>query len=253
MAKRSAAAPPAAEARPLRTLFSIAHTVPGRLRLKLLPPHHPARLEEGRATLAAAAGVRDVRAHTAAWSLIVEYDPRRSSADTLLDMPLPVVGAASAAPSYPDEVEAATEIGAPLADVWHILTDPEHISLHAPGTVHVDGAIDADHWTAAVEVLGRTVKLQVDVVERQQEQRLVLQMNGSLRARLTATLEPAGEATRLHERLEFSLPGKFLGRLVSKVAAKPRLRYELAEHLGKIKKAVEAGDERRGMKDEAGA
>jgi uncharacterized protein YndB with AHSA1/START domain len=252
MAKRSAAATPAAEPRPLRTLFTIAHTVPGRLRLKLLPPHNQARLEEGRATLAAAGGVRDVRAHVAAWSLIVEYNPRQVSVDGLLDLPLPapIAGAtpatAPAAPAYPDEVEASTEIGAPIAVVWRILTDPEHISLHAPGTVHVDGAVDADHWLAEVEVLGRTVKLQVDVIERTQEQRLVLQMNGSLRAQLTATLEPAGAATRLHERLEFAVPGRFLGRFVSKVAARPRLRNELTEHVGKIKEAAESGYEGEG-------
>lgn len=220
----------------LSTQVSVAHTVPGRLRLKLNPPQSGHRLAAAGAALAGVPGVQGVRTSTSAWSLVVEYDPARVGSAALLAVPVPD-GAAPTA-SYPDQVEASAFVAAPPHAVWQTLADPQRMALHIPGTMRVTGTVNAEHWTAEIEVLGKVVTEQVHVAERQRERRLVLTLDGALRARMTVTLTPDSGGTRLHERLEYALPGRFLGRLVNAVAARPRLRAQLAQHLARIADAV---------------
>lgn len=236
-----ATAPSPDDAQTLGRAFSVAHTVPGRLRLKLTPPHQPARLEAGRAALAAAAGVQSVRARAGAWSLVVEYDPRRTTATALLALPLRRSESGTAeAPSLADAAEAETLIAASPARVWESLIRPDHHVGCFPGAVELVSAADEDHMTLAIEVLGKVLTQELTIVERVPEQRLVVALSGSLRAKSVMTLRPDGAGTRLHERVEYTLPGRLLGQLIGRLAARPRLTAEIADHLARVKAAAES-------------
>lgn len=226
----------------LGSAFTVAHTVPGRLRLKLPHPHPASLLDASHQALIELAGVRDVRVNAGARSLVVEYDARAVAQSTLLATLLEgaPVPAAQAKGAYHNAVEASTTIDAPPAAVWRVLGDPAFAALHAPGSIHIDGTANGG-WTATIEVLGQTLPARVELAERIPEERLVLRIDGRLRARLTTTLRPEGSGTRVHERLEYSLPGSFLSRAVSRVAARPRLQEELTEHLERIARATDDG------------
>ena len=225
----------------LGSAFTVAHTVPGRLRLKLPHPHPAALLDAARVALTPLAGVRDVRVNSGARSLVIEYDPRTVAQAALLGTGLEHGSAAPAdMGDYKDAVEASLVVDGSRAAVWRVLGDPVFAALHAPGTVQITGVADGG-WSARIEVLGKTIDARIAVAESVPEERLVLRIDGRLRARLTTTLSPAGTGTRLRERLEYSLPGSFIGTAVSRLAARPRLREELAEHLERIARAAGTG------------
>jgi copper chaperone CopZ len=70
----------------LPPILEVRHRLPGRLRLRLAPlrgdPEGAARLA---ASLAAAPGVHEVRAHPRTGSVLVQYDPARVDADELVE------------------------------------------------------------------------------------------------------------------------------------------------------------------------
>ena len=184
------AAPGASDLRPsFRLPFTIAHSLPGRLRLRLNPPGEESHLKGAATALEAVDGVKRVYIRVAGRSLIVEYERSWTDPEALLE------AAVSAVPEdYGFKtVEAEMSMPAPINRVWEVIVDPRYFSLHLPEAVHVTDIRDSSHWLVEFKALRRRFQLEVRMVERWPEQRVVLHAEGSFTAKITITLSESGD------------------------------------------------------------
>jgi carbon monoxide dehydrogenase subunit G len=209
-----------------RLPFSIAHSLPGRLRLRLDPPGEPSHLRGAAAALEANEGVKRVSVHVAGRSLIVEYERAETDAQALLR---------AAVSAVPEDygwrtVEASMNVPAAINRVWEVIVDPRYFSLHLPEAVRITDIRDSAHWLIEFTAFRRRFQMEVRVVERWPEQRVVLEAEGSFTARLTVTLTESGDETLVREKVEYQLPSGVVAALIGKISSR-RLRDGLFSHL----------------------
>ena len=209
-----------------RPPFSIAHSLPGRLRLRLSARGDESHLRGAAAVLETIQGVEQVHTHLAARSLIIEYDRDVTDPEVLLQAAL------SAVPKdYGFKVvQAQMTVAAPVSRVWEVIVDPRYFSLHLPEAVRVTEIRDPGHWLVEFSAFRKRFRLDVHVVERLPEERVVLRADGSFTAVVTITLAASGDATIVSERVEYELPDGLIAALVGRISSR-RLRDGLLAHL----------------------
>jgi carbon monoxide dehydrogenase subunit G len=212
-----------------RLPFTIAHSLPGRLRLRLNPPGEESHLKGAASALEAVDGVKRVYIRVAGRSLIVEYERAGTNPQALLE---------AAVSAVPDDygfktVEAEMSVPAPVNRVWEVIVDPRYFTLHLPEAVHVTDIRDSSHWLVEFKALRRRFQLEVRVVERWPEQRVVLHAEGSFTAKITITLTESGSSTLVRERVEYLLPPGMLAALIGRFSS-TRLRNGLLSHLATV-------------------
>lgn len=227
---------------PLSTQFAVVHAITGRLRLRLVRPRTLERLEAGRAALQALPGVQHVRSNRSTWSLIVEYDPDRTSLQALLKLPVRRPSRYRPGAWSHDVVEAQTVIAAPLARVWGIVSSMERLAALFPLPVQLSPGPDTDHWIADLQVQGQRVSALLTVIKRVPEERLIVASEGGgVSGWLSITLRPENDRTYLEERLHYdSGAGNLLGWIVGRVAARPSVQEQVQKHVAHIRAEAES-------------
>jgi hypothetical protein len=227
---------------PLSTQFAVVHAISGRLRLRLVRPRTLEGLEAGQAALQALPGVQHVRSNRSAWSVIVEYDTKQTSAQALLKVPVARRPSRHLSRAWShDVVEAQTVIAAPVAQVWEIVSSMERLAALFPLPLQLSPGADIDHWIADLQAQGQRFSTLLTVIKRVPGERLIVASEGGgVSGWLSITLRLDDHGTYLEERLHYdSGAGNLLGWIVGRLVARPSLEEQLEKHVAHIRAEAE--------------
>lgn len=216
----------------IEDVMMVAHQVQGRVRFRVRAHTGNASLGAVERAILAAPGVLHVRVNETAASIIVEYDPSVRSVESLLaltvDARWPVdVGA---------RIDESIVVAASLDEVWAVLDDPGKAAANIPSELHVDRE-DSETWRVTLEVFGRRLQGRVRLTERLPNERLVLDLDGSVQGRYVLQLRVEPEGTRVHGLIWYDLGSALLDLAVGPMADSA-IRRMLCEHLALIDRLV---------------
>jgi uncharacterized membrane protein len=89
-------------------------------------------------------------------------------------------------------------------------------------------------------MLGVKIKGEHQVVELDENARLVVKTMSGIDSAFEFTFTPSDSGTELTVRVEYTLPGSVLGQLLNRLAIEQRNERDLAEGLQNLKQIVEA-------------
>lgn len=138
-------------------------------------------------------------------------------------------------------------IEAPPERVFELLAQPERTPEWSPSVVSMrridSGPISVGSLTeGVVKVLGTTQRAKGRCTAFDPPRRLVIHSSTNLGGKSLSDTElvPEGTGTRLRARLEYSVPGGGLGKLLNKLVAEEQIRGDLEQGLRRFKTIAEA-------------
>ena len=151
-------------------------------------------------------------------------------------------------------------IDAPPERVFRLLAQPERTPEWSPSVVSVRrtdaGPIGVGSTTeSVVRVLGTSQRARGRCTVFDPPRRLAIQSLTNLGAKSLSDTEliPEGRGTRLRARLEYSVPGGGLGKLLNKLVAEDQIRQEFEQGLRRFKTMAEAEAPPRSQEPGAGS
>ena len=139
-------------------------------------------------------------------------------------------------------------IDAPPERVFALLSQPERTPEWSPSVVSVrrldSGPLGVGSTTeSVVKILGTSQRAKGRCVVFDPPRRLAIQSLTNLGARSLSDTElvPEGSGTRLRAKLEYTVPGGGLGKLLNKLVAADQIRGEFEQGLRRFKAMAEAG------------
>lgn len=142
-------------------------------------------------------------------------------------------------------VERSIYIAAPPHRVWEVVTDPLLAPRWNRNVVEICDVSDTpvragSTWTQIVVILGRKTTMRARIVEFDPPHTGLIELAGPASGRITTRVEAAEGGSRVHQAMEFSVPGGPLGQLAA-AAAEPTVTRELDESLRRQKQMLEEG------------
>jgi hypothetical protein len=165
----------------IRDAFPVAHSIPGRIRLKLGRGRPLPELNAAADCFMSMPGITRLHVNAAARSVTVEYRPDVVGPDELLDVPSR--GTARAYRNLQFAIQERWLAPAAAQEVWELVTDFTRVQLFADDTIEAP-CNNADRWSVKVAGVTATVSL----TERVPGSRLVLAVNGPLVLEVTVSL-----------------------------------------------------------------
>lgn len=222
---------------------TVAHQLPGRLRLRLRQGAQRDCLVAIEDSLMRASGVYRARVNEAAASIVVEYDAARQSAEALLALPVRKILEREAERA---QIEESIELPASPEEVWSILDAPGATASQFPAVFRVQEAAP-NEWLVTLDLLGEELNGRVRLTESTPPQRIAVVLNGDVSGRCVLSLSalPGGTGTRLREQVFYELPGALLARTIGKLAG-PAIRRLVREHLASVERAIQDAAARGG-------
>ena len=151
-------------------------------------------------------------------------------------------------------------IDAPPERVFRLLAQPERTPEWSPSVVSVRrtdaGPIGVGSTTeSVVRVLGTSQRARGRCTGFDPPRRLAIQSVTNLGAKSLSDTEliPEGRGTRLRARLEYTVPGGGLGKLLNKLVAEDQIRQEFEQGLRRFKTMAEAEAAPRSQEPGAGS
>ncbi len=151
-------------------------------------------------------------------------------------------------------------IDAPPERVFRLLAQPERTPEWSPSVVSVRrtdaGPIGVGSTTeSVVRVLGTSQRARGRCTVFDPPRRLAIQSLTNLGAKSLSDTEliPEGSGTRLRARLEYSVPGGGLGKLLNKLVAEDQIRQEFEQGLRRFKAMAETEAPPRSQEPGAGS
>lgn len=133
------------------------------------------------------------------------------------------------------KITRSAVINAPLERVFKALDDPNALPTIVPAVTHVsDVALSAkrigDTFRVTYGLMGMHFDLNFTTVEHEHPRKIVREFEGGMSGKMSYTLEPEANATKVTFDVDYEMSGGVLGRAVNKLLVE-RMNEKNAERM----------------------
>ena len=142
--------------------------------------------------------------------------------------------------------ERSIVINAPVEKVFAVIDDLRRVPEYMHGVVRTADIKQTprrigDTMRLTYSVMGLRFPMKATVLEREENKRGVIKMEGGMNGTITGTYEPQGSATKVTWRFDYTMKGGILGKAVNALLVERMNERNAEVSLENLKMICEAG------------